>query len=597
MIFTIFLTRKVRCGQKLRSSALQSCERWGSEEAKASRKEVKSKMRAMSVNIRLWLFAALWVSSSCQDENSTMTEISDPATLTPTVVDGGDTPTASICLVCGEGMQVTNIGKMVGMSIGMFTCGSLAGAGLAGNIPDDQCAAAQSVAADACVCMADGPTSIPVEVPTTAPAEAPYVCPVCEAGVVTIPDGIVSITSQPNRTCEEYMQASAAGIIEESQCGLVQQYTIIPCGCEAADGSTPVTAPAPSPAEPELAPPLCSICGEGMMLGDPDALVTIPNQITRTCGELDLALRSSIVMASQCDMMQPIAQASCECVPGSNGVSETTPPLEAYECNICGEGMAVTIPDGIVEIPTQPNRSCSELIQAAAIGNINEAQCSLLQPFVLGPCGCESAIYMEPSSIPSDMPSLVPSANTNPTSSPAPSTYVTPKPGCFDDLQEIHDLESALTDTSIRRKYTLCPGTTFDMGVLDDTGMISKGQPFIMLRPNVIYQCGPDGSRLNACILKGGDFALTSYYGVFDGIYETVENVHIKGFTFESQNMFAAVMEAAGEITFLDCAFLVSISFWWFFSYGSKFWVLTKLFLADAWKQGAYLDAMERRRS
>jgi hypothetical protein len=279
-------------------------------------------------------------------------------------------------------------------------------------------------------------------------------------------------------------------------------------------------------------------------------------------------------MASQCDMMQPIAQASCECLPGSTGVSETTPPLEAYECNICGEGRAVTSPDGIVEIPTQPDRTCSELMQAAAIGNINEAQCSLLHPFVLGPCGCETAIYMEPSGIPSDMPSLAPSANTDPTSSPAPSTYyVTPKPGCFDDLQEIHDLESDLKDTSIPRKYILCPGTTFDMGVLDGTGMISEGQPFIMLRPNVIYQCGLDGSRLNECILKGGDFALTSYYGVFNGIYETVENVQIKGLIFEAQSMFAAVMEAAGEITFLDCAFRVSISFWWGFSNGSKFWV------------------------
>ena len=61
-----------------------------------------------------------------------------------------------------------------------------------------------------------------------------------------------------------------------------------------------------------------------------------------------------------------------------------------------------------------------------------------------------------------------------------------------------------------------------------------------MLRPNVLYQCGETGDRSNKCIFRGGDFGVASFYGVFEEFYETVENVKIKGITFESQNLFAA---------------------------------------------------------
>jgi hypothetical protein len=116
-------------------------------------------------------------------------------------------------------------------------------------------------------------------------------------------------------------------------------------------------------------------------------------------------------------------------------------------------------------------------------------------------------------------------------------------------------MEINIQDTSIRRKYWLCPDTEFNMGYLNANGEIVDGQSYIMLRPNVIYQCGLDGSRSNSCTLRGGDFAVTSFYGVFDGIQETVENVVIQGLTFVEQHLFGAVLEAAGDIKFIDCAF------------------------------------------
>jgi hypothetical protein len=93
------------------------------------------------------------------------------------------------------------------------------------------------------------------------------------------------------------------------------------------------------------------------------------------------------------------------------------------------------------------------------------------------------------------------------------------------------------------------------MGVWTEDEEIKDGEPFLALRPNVVYQCGNDGSRMNNCILKGGDFGLASYYGVFEGIYETVPGVEIVGLTFESQNLFSVLLQAAGDITFVGCAF------------------------------------------
>jgi hypothetical protein len=120
-------------------------------------------------------------------------------------------------------------------------------------------------------------------------------------------------------------------------------------------------------------------------------------------------------------------------------------------------------------------------------------------------------------------------------------------------------MEKEITDVSVRRRYTLCGGKTFQLGHISDDGRIMNGDAFLMLRPNVWYQCGNNGSHQNNCVLKGGDFGLASFYGVYEGIYETIEKVRIQGITFQSQSLVAAVMEAAGDIEFIDCVFKVRI--------------------------------------
>ena len=234
-----------------------------------------------------------------------------------------------------------------------------------------------------------------------------------------------------------------------------------------------------------------------------------------------------------------------------------------YNCDICGEGMEIRNPEGIVKVPNKQDNSCSYLQFVVNTENWNKEQCDVLRPFVQEPCRCspismEERILDEDSAMPSDAPSMVPTSLSVVQTSPP--TKMVSHEKCFDDLKEIYDLEKAIEDTTHRRKYILCPGKKFYIGYLESNGEIIDGQPFLMLRPNVIYQCGDDGSRANDCILSAGDIALASYYGVYDGIYETVDNVVIQGLTFSSQELFATILEAAGDVKFIDCLFKVSRS-------------------------------------
>jgi hypothetical protein len=433
-----------------------------------------------------------------------------------------------ICHVCGGPAQEIGIpGKMVATSAGMFTCYSIYGAGLIGAIDMDECANVQVAVQQECGCF--------LEYPTAAPSEPPFVCSVCDDGrVVTRPDGIIDVSN--NTTCAQYEAVAVKGGISEDQCTVLQQVSGEPCGCE-----DPPAIPTAAPTSYE-----CQICGMGRMIGLPDAELTLPNLQKMSCGDVLKRAEAGIIQEFQCAQIQPVISEYCGCI--NKPYSEAP---KVYECSICGDGLRVTNPDGVVTIPTQPDRTCSELMGAASIGNINQNQCFLLHPFVQAPCECVSTYSDgEPTYMPTQFP-------TGPTYSPQP-TDVTMRGDCFSDLRDIQMMERGVEDTSVARLYILCPGRTYQMGVWTEEGEIKDGQPFLALRPNVIYQCGQDGSRTDNCVLKGGDFGLASYYEMIEGISETVPGVEVRGLTFESQNLFSVLLKSAGDITFIGCAFKVS---------------------------------------
>lgn len=450
-----------------------------------------------------------------------------------------DTSTGSdaetfVCNVCGDNQSIGSPSRRISTSLGVYTCSSVYSAGLIGDIPQDHCDSVRISVAQGCGCFADGPTEAPIE--------EPYFCDVCSDGrVVTNPQGELdvplAIFGSGNMTCGQYEIAASRGQVEEGECAILQSVSGSACRCK-----LPL-------ADPTMAPTafVCPICGEGMAIGFPGGEVILPNMQRLSCGGLQMRAELNIIQPTECTQIQPFVREVCECVTEESIQVDPTSAPTAYECNICGDGRRVTKPDGVVVIPTQPDRTCTDLIAAAAIGNINPNQCTLLHPFTQSPCGCMD----DDINLPSAMPSASP---TGPTISPAPSSILM-RDDCFASLKEIHELERQVEDTTTKRKYILCPHRTFQMGVWSEDGEIKDGEPFIALRPNVVYQCGEDGSRSHNCILRGGDFGVASYYGVYDGIYETVEGVEIRGLTFESQNLFSVLLKAAGDITFVGCAF------------------------------------------
>ena len=435
-----------------------------------------------------------------------------------------------VCHVCGGAAQAIGIpGNMVTTPAGMFTCYSILSAGVLGAIPMEDCESVQTAVAQECGCYLDEPTA--------APTEAPFICSVCDSGrVVTLPEGIIDVTN--NVTCAQYEEVAAKGEVSEEQCSVLQQVSGEACGCE-----DPPTIPTVAPTSYE-----CQVCGTGRMVGLPSAEFILPNLQTMSCADVQERAEAGIIQDFQCTQIQPLVREYCGCMDKPRTQAPTV-----FDCAICGEGLEVTNQDGVVVIPTQPDRTCAELMEAATNGHINANQCFLLHPFVQTPCGCVEVN----SDMPSDSPSL---SLTAPTFSPAP-TDVMMRGDCFADLRDIQALERGIIDTTIKRKYVLCPGRTYQMGVWTEEGEIKDGQPFLALRPNVIYQCGHDGSRMNNCVLKGGDFGLASYYEVFKGIYESVPGVEVRGLTFESQNLFSVLLKSAGDITFTGCAFKVSLGF------------------------------------
>jgi hypothetical protein len=403
-------------------------------------------------------------------------------------------------------------------------------------------------------------TSTPFESPTSPPVTSTpsYVCHVCgENESVGNSGALVNVPNFGVYTCVGLNGAGTSGDFPEADCAAVQDIAREPCGCTNTMSDPSPTPPSPvefnattnDTVEPTAAPSVCRICGENSILTNPNGTVSIPNQPNITCSELVEEADAGMFTQNQCLLLQPFVDGSCGC---------------EFVCPVCGEGNNMTNPDGVLSVPGQPNRTCTELIDSAAAGNINRLQCGTLQSVTNEPCGCMR--LNEPSAVPSDMPSLVPTrigVENSPTAvptvvgTPEETPELTFDDDCYDDLTDIYFMERDVEDASILRKYVLCPDTTYKLGVISETGEIN-GQPPIQLRPNVVYQCGRNGRQADNCILDGGDFGLTSFYGVFEGIYETVDNVEIRGLTFRSQKMFSAVMEAAGDIVFIDCAFLVS---------------------------------------
>jgi len=239
-------------------------------------------------------------------------------------------------------------------------------------------------------------------------------CNLCGVGgTITIPDAILEIPgAEAPLTCAE-AQAQAATLVPANLCPVAATLASDLCGCEGGE-------------IPELG--TCNVCGEGNTLTNPDgeivvALLDPPTPLS--CSELELV--AGTLDEQLCSFLPGVTGEPCGCV-DSDGA-----PVIVSECNICGEGNVITIPDGLISLPTgevEGEASCQEVQELG--GNLIPPDfCPFISALTAVPCGCAPEGEVEPPAL-SDAPSPIPGpdATDAPTAAPEASE---PAPADGDD--------------------------------------------------------------------------------------------------------------------------------------------------------------------
>ena len=248
-----------------------------------------------------------------------------------------------------------------------------------------------------------------------------------------------------------------------------------------------------------------------------------------------------------------------------------------FVCNFCPEN-GIQNGMGVVVIPFQLDRTCTELETAANAESISEEQCPALTAFAAPVCCVVGAITtpsptvsptksLAPTAAPTGSPtstptnSLAPTTSSEPTGTPTVAPTFGPAPECYTDLDEILRRERAVFDSTVYREYILCPNTDFVMGLQVGQREYEGGFEPIYPRRNVAYKCGKEGLLSNNCKLIGGTFQLISFdVEHAEAQYEPHTNVTISGLQFEAGFFGTVLLANRGSITFNDCHFKVSVS-------------------------------------
>ncbi|CAB9530178.1 expressed unknown protein [Seminavis robusta] len=123
---------------------------------------------------------------------------------------------------------------------------------------------------------------------------------------------------------------------------------------------------------------------------------------------------------------------------------------------------------------------------------------------------------------------------------------------CYDNLTSIYEEIGDDSKVDEPKRFVLCPNTIFDAGFLVPGEGITGGQFPLIPRSNTEYSCGEDGSSANNCIIRGGDFGMMSV-PIFFRNDQAVDNVVLKGITFERQEQYGIFLGMPGDIIYEDC--------------------------------------------
>lgn len=158
--------------------------------------------------------------------------------------------------------------------------------------------------------------------------------------------------------------------------------------------------------------------------------------------------------------------------------------------------------------------------------------------------------------MPSSAPNLfIPPGANNPNATMPPTS----PDGCYTSMNDILYVIADDNKLFTEKTFVLCPNSVIDVGYIVPGEGIKNGQAPLVPRSNSKFLCGDDGKSENNCILRGGDFGLAVIPVIFDQD-TAVNNVVIRGFTFEGQKQHSFYGIMAGSIRLEDCIFRVSKS-------------------------------------
>lgn len=131
-------------------------------------------------------------------------------------------------------------------------------------------------------------------------------------------------------------------------------------------------------------------------------------------------------------------------------------------------------------------------------------------------------------------------------------------PDCFTDTFSLYQAMVHANPVA-HTVYTICPDTVITIGKPDEDGNCCvDGDMSLFVKSQTTIQCGNDGSSDNNCVLTGGNTQVFAAGGTYSG-ESTMENVHLKGLTFDAAEFLGSALARKGDITFRDCVFQVCV--------------------------------------
>jgi len=157
-------------------------------------------------------------------------------------------------------------------------------------------------------------------------------CSVCGDGKeVGNFDAIIQFDGREDLSCENLQLAGEEGQIEVFQCGFLKTYIAETCECRDIPSSTesPTISLTKSPVNPSESPTKspegCSVCGDGKIVGNKDAIFEFEGQPSIQCKSLEAAGEQGAIPLEQCAFL-PSVIAVCRCQ--EKELPSTKPPVD-----------------------------------------------------------------------------------------------------------------------------------------------------------------------------------------------------------------------------------------------------------------------------